>query len=755
MTWNAFLSERDAWAGRARRLAPCLAALTLACKTQYVPCSPVDHTGCVIDEVRVLGNRAVADEEILEKIATAPTGGSFEGAPLVGAVDALTVEYERFDRFVLDRDLERVARVYRAKGYYHAVVRAGRVRRIDAHAPGSTEVKNARVAVEIVVEEGPPILIQGVRLTFPSGAPKQPEPLIAAARAKADLAKGEVFSEEQYERTRLEIQRALTDLGYAYARVEPSATVDLATHRALVEYAVRIGPRCTFGAVELVGLEPRIPDWQIRPLLGITPDDEYSTQKLESAEIQLAELGVFGAISVEPVLDESQAPLPTRIPIRVVLQGANLGSVRLGAGLELGDQVAIRGIAGWQHRSATRSLDRFSVDARARALAYPWRLATIGSGRVELVPEVSLRVQYSLPFPGDPRATLFVQTQGSYGLERNHDPPRALSSAASVPVEVLLENRQGYQRTFFLSRLLLSLSHNLSFSNPLSLYFEPSVSSSLLISYLDLFAQLDLRKNDADRYDQVRPTKGALISADVQLAGFVIGGDANDVKLQPELRWYASLAKGFVLAGRVAVGLLYSDNYGESLDSAIPTREVLHKIGDDARRAEVNRDVGLLTKRGLFSGGPNTNRGYGFNEIAPHRVVSDEGLRLLDPDAIGGRTRWETSIELRFPIRGAWSGVSFIDASDVAAGFGEFRFDHPHVSTGLGAHYDSPIGPIRLDLGVRVPYLQVIGESEVQSCTRAGANEEWQCGFLVIDEAEPADSFGLPLALSIAIGNAF
>ncbi len=727
----------------------------LGCTTQQVVCSPVDHSGCVIDEVRVVGNRAVPDDEILSRIATGPTGGSFEGVPLVGVIDALTVQYERFDRFVLERDLERVARIYRAKGYYNAVVRAGRVRRIDAHPAGSTEVKNARLLVEIVVEEGPPVVVGGARITFPGGMPKEPRAVLAATKAKHDLQKGDVFSEERYERARLQIQRALTDLGYAYAKVEPSATVDLVNNVAVVELAVSIGPLCTFGKVELIGLEQRVPDWQVRPMLGIVEDEEYSTKKIEAAEVALSELGVFGAISIEPVLDDQQVPLPTKVPVRVVLQPANLASVRLGAGVELGDQVAVRGIAGWQHRSATRTLDRFAIDGRARGIAHPWRISTIGTGRVEFVPELSVRVQYSLPFPGDPRATLFIQTQGSYGLERNHDPPRVLDEAADVPVEVLLENRQGYQRTFFLSRLLLSLSHNLSFSYPFSLYFSESSASSLLISYLDLFAQLDLRENDDNRYDRVRPTKGVLLSADLQVAGFGIGGDARDVKIQPELRWYASLAKGFVLAGRVGVGLLYTDNYGFTLDEIVPARDVLAEGGDPTRRTEVNRDVGLMTKRGLFSGGPSSNRGYGFNEIAPHRVVDDEGLRLADPDAIGGRTRWETSLELRFPIRGSWTGVSFIDASDVSPGFAEFRFDHPHVSTGAGVRYDSPIGPIRLDLGVRVPYLQVIGEPEVESCTNDTTGAEWACKALVLDEGKPADSFGLPMALSIAIGNAF
>lgn len=734
------------------------------CQTRSLVCSPSDFTGCVIDDVQVIGNDAVGDGEILEKIATAPTGGSFEGVPLLGAIDTLTVQYERFDRFVLERDLERIARIYRSRGYYNAVVRAGRVRRLDPHEPGTSNVTNMRLIVEIVVEEGLPVLVDEVKLVPQGGMPLGLGPYMAAVSSMSTMSKGDVFTEEAMDTVRAKISRALTDRGYAYATVTPSADVDVHTRKAIVRFAVTFGPLCTFGAVEIVG-HGDLPLWQLRPALGIHEDRVYSTNRLEEAEVALAEYGVFGSISVEPQLDRTTQPPPTKVPIVIRVQKAYLGQVRLGGGIELGDQVAARGIAGWQHKNATGALDRFSIDGKLRGVAYPWRISTIGSGRVEFIPEVSVRVQYSLPFPGDPRGTLFAQSQASYGLERNHDSPSTLEEDAVVPVEILLEHRQGYQRKFFLSRLLLSLSHNLSYSSPFNLYFDEAAATSLLISYLDFYAQLDLRKNEAGKYDRVRTAKGVMLSADVQVAGFVLGGDANDVKIKPELRWYASLAKGVVLAGRVSMGFLFAENYGCTLDEPISVRYVLGGSPTTARCPNtadeenniINRDIDILDKRGLFSGGPASNRGYGFNEIAPHRVVDDLGKRRADPDAIGGRTLWETSIELRFPIRGAWGGTTFIEASDVTAGFGQLRIDHPHVSTGVGVNYDSPIGPVRVDLGVRVPYLQVIGQESVEDCTNdlSTPDDAWRCRNLVIEEAEPSDFLGLPMALSIAIGNAF
>jgi outer membrane translocation and assembly module TamA len=732
-----------------------LAAFGLGCTTQQIVCSPADYSGCLVDEIEVVGNKQVDDDEILSKIATSETGSLLEGVPIAGVVDALTIQYERFDRFVLERDLARVERFYRARGFYDAVVRAGRVRRIDKHA-AKEDVQNARLLVEIVVEEGEPVRVAQTTLAWKdwdASRVGEADAGAAAEDAKTALEIGKPFREDLYEATRRKIQDALTDLGFAYARVEANAAVDVVAHQASATYTIFLGPRCDFGAIELIGLGP-VPEWQVRPALGLRSGDRYSTMKLRDAEAILADLGVFGSITIEPVLSTGETRA-TVVPIRIRVQPAALGSVRLGGGIELGDQVAVRGLASWQHKNATRALDRFAIEARPRLVLFPWRISTFFASEPFPVPEVAVRVQYTLPFPFDPKTNLFVQSQASIGLVTNTDYPPELTDETEVRGEYLLEHRQGAERRFFGSRLRLSLSHNLTYSSPFSYQIDKPLSDevdSLLLSMLQLTTTLDLRRGEGGRWDASRPVSGVLASLTADLTGVFLGGDVDDVKLRPEFRFFAPLAKRVVLAGKLGMAFLFTQNYGFVLDEPISEADVVGTGSDAAAlRRRVNRDIQILERRGLFAGGPNSNRGYNFNQIAPHRSVNYLGEPLgISPDAIGGRTLWEGSVEVRFPVVDPLGGVVFVDAADVTRGIGEIRFDRPHLSSGVGIRYDTPIGPLRVDLGFKIPYVQVAGEEDPVDCPSGGlAAEAAPCDF--IQDEVPRD----PFALSIAIGNAF
>ena len=104
---------------------------------------------------------------------------------------------------------------------------------------------------------------------------------------------------------------------------------------------------------------------------------------------------------------------------------------------------------------------------------------------------------------------------------------------------------------------------------------------------------------------------------------------------------------------------------------------------------------------------------------------------------IGGFTQWEASMEVRFDLSGAFGAALFCDAADVSAEEWDFRFAYLHLACGAGARYDTPVGPIRLDIGYRIPPLQVLGYKNDPEAV-----------------VQPT-IFGAPIAISFGIGESF
>jgi len=124
-----------------------------------------------------------------------------------------------------------------------------------------------------------------------------------------------------------------------------------------------------------------------------------------------------------------------------------------------------------------------------------------------------------------------------------------------------------------------------------------------------------------------------------------------------------------------------------------------------------------------------------------NRTINDLSAPCIRP--LGGFTLWEASLELRFPLVGDLSAVTFADASDVTRDVGHVRFNVPHLSVGPGLRYMTPVGPLRLDIGYRVPGAQHFGQSQLTD--EEGGNDV-------------GNLFGLdwlPVAINIAIGEAF
>jgi outer membrane protein insertion porin family/translocation and assembly module TamA len=218
------------------------------------------------------------------------------------------------------------------------------------------------------------------------------------------------------------------------------------------------------------------------------------------------------------------------------------------------------------------------------------------------------------------------------------------------------------------------------------------------------------------------------------------------------------------------VGFLFSSNYGKNWDSELGCSaattagtETPNCPADLAARAQLTHDTQIMYFRGFFSGGPTTNRGFPLLGVSPHGVVpflnpgtaSQQVRGNCDPTQpgfnanncflpVGGYTLWEFQNEVRADISGPLSMSVFCDMSDVSPNESDIRLGHLHLSCGLGAAYDTPVGPIRVNIGYRVQPLQVLGYSSEAAAAQADP----------LNGTQPT-IFGVPLAIAIGIGQAY
>jgi outer membrane protein insertion porin family len=104
-------------------------------------------------------------------------------------------------------------------------------------------------------------------------------------------------------------------------------------------------------------------------------------------------------------------------------------------------------------------------------------------------------------------------------------------------------------------------------------------------------------------------------------------------------------------------------------------------------------DIPIQTK--FFSGGGNTIRGYEHNSIGPQ----------VDGKSVGGEVRGIFNTELRFPLTRRTTkqfGVVFFDAGFLEESIDTIDSPEIYTSVGVGYRLLSPLGPIRLDLGLEL-----------------------------------------------------
>jgi translocation and assembly module TamA len=164
-------------------------------------------------------------------------------------------------------------------------------------------------------------------------------------------------------------------------------------------------------------------------------------------------------------------------------------------------------------------------------------------------------------------------------------------------------------------------------------------------------------RTEAD--NRLRPKRGWRASLDVQGAYRALLSDLSFVQVHAQGKWIASLGPGRFLT-RAELGATETDDFGR-----------------------------LPVSYRFFAGGDQSVRGYVYESLGP---------KDADGNVVGGRYLATGSLEYEHPVRGQWSAAVFADAGNALNGLtGDLK-----ASVGAGVRWQSPVGPLRLDLAFPV-----------------------------------------------------
>lgn len=611
-----------------------------------------EGTGIVVRDLKFVGMRAVTPGQLRSVLATNQSSRLPWG------------QREYFDRRQFEADLRRIVAFYHDRGFPDA-----RIKSYDANL--SDDQQSVRLVIEI--EEGEPIRIERVEF---KGFEPIPEDHRRRLEANLPIKVGAPADRALIQAGREVALDEFKDHGFPTPRVEVTEAAGSTERLQVITYNAEPGRIAYVGPVDVNGAIS-VSENIVRRQLTFKPGDLFQQGKLRESQRKLYSLELFNFVNVEALTGGKtdsavQGTDADRIPTRVTVTEGKHRRVNFGAGY--GSEEKARGEIDWRHVNWWGGARTAGVFARYSSL------------------DRGVRVNFRQPYLLSPRYAATLTAQSWFSNEPTYE-LTTIGGRASI-----IRQFGGFGSPIIGPRQPTTLT--LTYANEWEEYtiFDEALEDPTFRD--DLIALgLDPRCGTGPRcglgagqmstifIDGARNTTGSLLDAKrgyvanlhVGKAGGWLGGDFQFFEVTGEGRFFQSIGSKVVVAVRGRIGSIESTGPEELL---VP-----------------------FFKR-YFLGGSTTLRGWGRFEVSP---LSGSGL------PIGGHSLFDFSTELRVPIVGKLGGVFFVDAGNVWRNPWDINLNDLRYDMGPGLRYNTPIGPIRLDVGIQVnpiPGLIVNGEEQ-------------------------------------------
>jgi outer membrane protein assembly complex protein YaeT len=503
------------------------------------------------------------------------------------------------------------------------------------------DTEKQTVRIVIAIDEGPQTLVTAVTLegTIPPTLPPT-----AALLEAMPLRPKQPLNKEAFDRSKALLLTRLHDAGYARAQIIPRTEVDAEQHTASVTFTLVPGSETAFGRITVKGAQ-QVEAEAIRQQLTIHEGQRTSAKDLNASADAIYSMGMFQAVTPR-ALNPEAADEPLDVEFEVIERKPH--------GLQF--SVGYSSTEGFRTRAEWTLRNLF---AGAQQLTLLARYSSIEQGG-----EVRLRLPYFLAPRTAFTQTLFVRNEqevgfntsgGIFGVSGEAQPAFDLFSVGT-------ESRVEHRFTERLSGVVgLNFSRN-DFSNVdltalTAAEQEIAQDNTLFVQFVEL------QRNTSDSL--LNPTHGTVLRGRLDNSTTALISDVSFVKLVLEARHYVPLSQRLLLATRLKLGGI--EPYGASTEVPFNVR--------------------------FFAGGAGSVRGFQLNRLGPTNA---------DGDPIGGMSLIEGSVELRFPLFGDFGAVLFVDFGNVFSSSFHYPLGKLRYAVGPGLRYNTPVGPLRLDVGVIV-----------------------------------------------------
>tara|TARA_R100000908_G_scaffold60755_1_gene38325 strand:+ start:25749 stop:27710 length:1962 start_codon:yes stop_codon:yes gene_type:complete len=439
------------------------------------------------------------------------------------------------------------------------------------------------------------------------------------------------------------IEGLFKNQGYPYAESTIEATIDSASKTASVTFQNDPGPRARFDSILVDGAENFHERYVVRET-GIQQGEIFSERKIRDAQREIFSHHMlrFALISLPDQPQDSTLNVLIRVremPQRSVqLQGGIGNLTRLDDGLSDFYKL-FRGQASWTHRNVRGRGERFNITGTVSAI------------------EQRLALNYLFPYLFNTRSSLNLSPFWEHNLEPSYEIYRGGITTSFL-----------YQ---YSSDFTGSVSYEFSENNESTQNSQVTLPDSLVMYNVSSF-------NLSAYYTKNfrRGKRGWSIQPFWDLSGLFGESTFSFQKAGLDTRKFSQLTDNIVLAKR----LNFSGIYYSKQDS----------LPSDIR---------------IYNGGTNSVRGWNRQELGPKRPVFNDDGEFARYVPVGGHATVSFNTEVRFNLDDLikrFGMAVFLDGGQVWRNFTDIGSTPVQFGVGGGFRYQSPIGPIRVDLAYKV-----------------------------------------------------